>query len=218
MAAPRRRARSRTRPSGGWPIALVVIVTLLMGAGLGALGYHFLRLHTRVPLKAAPTAPARMLMKAPPRPKLPAPKGPAPGLPAATQFDFYTILPQIRHRHRLAPPPAKKQQSRPQGVFPHAHRLSAPKNTTRPVFGHRQGKLYIMQAASFPDRKDARLLVARLALHGLHAYIERVRIAGRGTFYRVRIGPLRARRVAKARSTLANMRLQPIVLKVSPAQ
>ncbi|MDA8390757.1 MAG: SPOR domain-containing protein [Gammaproteobacteria bacterium] len=205
MTAPRRRTgRARTRSSEGSPFALVVIVTLLVGAGLGVLGYHFLRRHARIPLKSATPSPSRPAppQAPPPRPKAPVPKGPAPGLPAATQFDFYTILPKLRHPR--------------QGIFPHAQHLHTPGSATHPVFA--SGGRYTLQAASFPDEKDAQLLVARLTLRDLHAYIERARISGRGIFYRVRVGPLHRRQLAKVRTILGRMALQPIVLKETPAR
>ncbi len=212
MPSPRRRtSRGRTRSSEGSPFVRVVIVTLVVGAGLGALGYHFLRHQARVPLKSAPPARQRRPAPAPapapspataPSPRRPVsgPKGPAPGLPAATQFDFYTILPKIRHPRS--------------GVFPRARHLHASGSASKPVFA--SGGRYVMQAASFPDARDAQLLVAHLTLRDLHAYIERVDLAGRGTYYRVRVGPLHARQLAGVRAILERMALQPIVLKGPP--
>ena len=207
-STPRRRTRNRS--SDGPPVGVVVLVTLFVGAGIGAVGYHFLRRQAHVPLQrtlpGVTPGPARTAPqpRSQPQPKPAAPKGPAPGLPAATQFDFYTILPEIHHRH----------PSGHRGVFPHARHLPASGATTKPVFA--LAGQYVIQAASFPDTRDARRLVAKLAQHRLAAYIERVSISGRGTFYRVRLGPLRAGQIAGVRTILGHMRLQPIVLKEAP--
>ncbi|MHB1722340.1 MAG: SPOR domain-containing protein [Acidiferrobacter sp.] len=176
------------------PVGVIVVITLLIGAGLGILTYRLLQRPTSSPAPAVTPVKPQVPPLAPP---VPTPQGPAPGLPAATQFDFYTILPEIHHRHH--------------GVFPHAHATQAPRAPTAAavvITNH-----YILQAASFPDPADANRLLATLALHGVSAYIERVSIAGRGAFYRVRLGPLRHRQLAHDRHILATLGLQPIVLR-----
>lgn len=174
------------------PVGVIVVITLLIGAGLGILIYRLLQ-------RPAPSQTKAVTPVKPPVPPLappvPEPRGPAPGLPAATQFDFYTILPEIHHRHH--------------GVFPHAHAPPAPRVPTAAVMTDH----YILQAASFPDPADANRLLATLALHGVSAYIERVSITGRGAFYRVRVGPLHRRQLAHDRHILATLGLQPIVLR-----
>lgn len=84
-----------------------------------------------------------------------------------SRFDFYTMLPEFE---RVLPPrPRSPGHPPPQ----------------RPPRGDR----YILQAASFPDFRDADHLKARLALHGFEARIQKVSIQGRGLYYRLRLGP-----------------------------
>ena len=84
------------------------------------------------------------------------------------RFDFYTILPgkeqQVTERQMRE---AAKQASKP----------GAPKES------------YFLQAGSFPNPADADNLKARLALMGMVANVEPANIAGKGVWYRVRLGP-----------------------------
>jgi len=84
------------------------------------------------------------------------------------RFDFYRILPgkeepvtdrQIRE--------AAKQAGKP----------GAPKES------------YFLQVGSFPNPSDADNLKARLALMGMEANVEPANVAGKGVWYRVRLGP-----------------------------
>jgi cell division protein FtsN len=84
------------------------------------------------------------------------------------RFDFYRILPgkeepvtdrQIRE--------AAKQAGKP----------GAPKDS------------YFLQVGSFPNPSDADNLKARLALMGMEANVEPANVAGKGVWYRVRLGP-----------------------------
>lgn len=188
--ASRARQRQRQRPGAHRPVGVIVIVTLLAGAGLGIFGYRLAHRVVSPPAPAVTPPSPRVLPLAPP---VPAPRGPAPGLPAATQFDFYTILPEIHHHHH--------------GVFPHIHPKPLPA-ATAVLTNH-----YILQAASFPDAADANRLLATLSRHGLRAYVERVSIAGRGAFYRVRLGPLHRHQLAHDRHVLITLGLQPIMLR-----
>ncbi len=195
-----RRRRSAPRPGTPKPW-IIGAVTLGVGLGLGLLIAHH---EARAPAKR-PTAPLAKRAQAPitvlKPPAAPKPKGPAPGLPAATQFDFYTILPEMRGQaKRTRPAPASPAAEAP-ARGPAAHR-------PRIVRGH-----FILQAASFPDRADASRLRAELALRGLKSYIEQVSISGRGAFYRVRLGPLQKPAIAHARAILARLGLKPIVLR-----
>ncbi|MHB1753532.1 MAG: SPOR domain-containing protein [Acidiferrobacter sp.] len=202
MATRRRPSASRSGDAKPW---IIGVITLAIGLGLGLLVAHHkaktAEKRATIPhVKPAP-AHAPAALKPPAAPK---PKGPAPGLPAATQFDFYTILPAMRSQprtaHRARTAPAAKASE------PHAHSLAT--NHPRVVSGR-----FLLQAASFPDRADASRLRAELALRGLGSYIEKVSIRGRGSFYRVRLGPLRKPAIAPARAVLARLGLKPILLR-----
>ncbi|MHB8254648.1 MAG: SPOR domain-containing protein [Acidiferrobacter sp.] len=198
--------RRSPAPSPGLKLLIVAGVTLVIGLGLGALLYrviHQNKARPKAPTLAAPRQPAAVLTP----PPLPKPKGPAPGLPAATQFDFYTILPEI---HRKT-----------EGIFPHAHpttrhqpprSVALPRNAPTPKMALVGGR-FILQAASFPNIAYANRLRAKLALRGLTSYIEKVSITGRGAFYRVRLGPLHIGALGHDRRILARLGLKPILLR-----
>ena len=83
-------------------------------------------------------------------------------------FDFYTVLPEYetvidekQYRRETRKEPAASQA-----------------NTA-----------YVLQAASYSSFKEADKLKAKLALNGLNSKIEKVTVAGKGNFYRVRLGP-----------------------------
>src|SRR5215472_5044968 len=84
------------------------------------------------------------------------------------RFDFYTILPgkeqQVTERQMRE---SAKQAAKP----------GAPKES------------YFLQAGSFPNPSDADNLKARLALMGMEANVEPANVAGKGVWYRVRLGP-----------------------------
>lgn len=98
---------------------------------------------------------------------------------AATQFDFYTMLPE---REIVVEPEAV------------AEGAAAPP----PV-------KYTLQAGSFRSVADADRLRAKLLLLGLEASVEAVDGKGGETWHRVQVGPFDTRsKMAKARSTLMN--------------
>jgi cell division protein FtsN len=84
------------------------------------------------------------------------------------RFDFYTILPGKEQAagERQAKDAAKQ-----------AAKAGAPKES------------YFLQAGSFPNPADADNLKARLALMGMEANVEPANVAGKGVWYRVRLGP-----------------------------
>ena len=201
MADRRRRPGER---SGGARLWMAAAIALVIGLLLGLLVAHRARKPAAPPQPAAtvkPAHPPATRLKPPPAPK---PKGPAPGLPAATQFDFYTILPEM---HATARPLTRHTQ----GVAAGAQ--APPTNNAAPHAASIVKGRFILQAASFPDIADASRLRAELALRGLGSYIEKVSISGRGAFYRVRIGPLRRTAIAHARHILARLNLKPILLR-----
>lgn len=124
---------------------------------------------------------------------------PPPEPPAArdkeankTSFDFYYILPELE----VAVPEqelAIKSQRRPEP-------------SDEPV-------AYILQAGSFREHKQADELKAKLALQGITADIQSVRINA-DTWHRVRIGPIND--MSKLNSTMKRLKdngIQAIVVK-----
>ena len=198
-----RRRRPGERPGGGrpWMVAGIALITGLL-VGLLIARHAAKPAPARPAIAAKPAHAPLTVLTPPPAPK---PKGPAPGLPAATQFDFYTILPEM---HATARPSTRHTQG---AAAPGAQTPPA-ENTTPHAAPIVKGR-FILQAASFPDIADASRLRAELALRGLGSYIEKVSISGRGAFYRVRIGPLRRTAIPHARHVLARLNLKPILLR-----
>ena len=84
------------------------------------------------------------------------------------RFDFYRILPGKEE-------PITERQIR--DAAKQAAKPGAPKES------------YFLQAGSFPNPADADSLKARLALMGMEANVEPANVAGKGVWYRVRLGP-----------------------------
>ncbi len=91
------------------------------------------------------------------------------------KFDFYTILPEL------------------EVVIPDHELVSKDKNqatqTTRDTEKNSTTR-YVLQAGSFRNLEQADRLKARLALYGIEASIQTVKINNNDTWHRVRVGPL----------------------------
>lgn len=74
---------------------------------------------------------------------------------------------------------------------------------------------YYLQAASFRERADAEKLRARLALKGYKSVSQARQVEGKGTYYRVRLGPYSDKRKAKtAKNKLHKLGVRPFVYSV----
>ena len=74
---------------------------------------------------------------------------------------------------------------------------------------------YYLQAASFREREDAERLRAKLALKGYKSVIQAREVEGKGTYYRIRLGPYADKRKAKtAKSKLQKLGVRPFVYTV----
>lgn len=154
-----RRGRRKPLPTWAW-----VLIGLVVGVTLTALVQLVIKRTT------APNSGLRALVDAAKH------AHPAPAKPATpparstrkTKYDFYTILPEtetVLPEPSASPAPAEqKDQAEP-------------------------GYNYILQVGSFNQFADADRLKARLALNGLVAKVEKTDIKGKGTYYRVRLGP-----------------------------
>ncbi len=88
--------------------------------------------------------------------------------PAKPRFDFYSMLPNFEVVIPEHEPDVRVDE--------------APQTVEKPG-------LYVLQAGSFSEFKDADRRRAELALHGIESTIQRVSIDDR-TYHRVRIGPI----------------------------
>lgn len=96
------------------------------------------------------------------------PQARAPEKKSGIHFDFYSILPEME-------------------VIIPAEELKSPESSGPPAN-------YFLQVGSFRNANDADTQKARLALLGLISTIQKVTVDGKGSWYRVRLGPYTDRR------------------------
>jgi cell division protein FtsN len=152
---------SRPDSSGSFLIGLFFGFLLGLGVAAGIAIYFF---KTPIPFADRP--------KPQEKPLAADPKAIEAGKSAKAEdkprFDFYRILPGKEE-------PVTERQVREAAKQP--AKPGAPKES------------YFLQAGSFPNPADADNLKARLALMGMEANVEPANVAGKGTWYRVRLGP-----------------------------
>lgn len=108
------------------------------------------------------------------------------------KFDFYTILPEL------------------EVAIPEEDLLKNFKDSKSKEEKHN----YILQAGSFRKFKEADKLKALLALQGIEANIQKVKINNGDTWHRVRVGPLTTgKALNKARRRLRDLGIASIVVK-----
>ncbi len=131
-----------------------------------------------------------------PRPSAAEPAASVPAPRPATQFDFYTVLPEI------------------EAVLPTEGARAEPE-PPRPTKAQ-EGVFFMLQAGSYASYADADRLKARLALAGLEAHIQKVTIQSRGDFYRVRLGPfIDLNKLAAVDKRLAEQGISAIRLRIT---
>lgn len=202
MAHGRRKRMAGRRPSrrrfggsfwGGLAIGLVIAT--------GVYVYQHLRAASQaVAIEVARPTPA----PAPEKPSSPPPK---PDV-TRSQFDFYTILPELEvvvPDPQVAAPERKPAESVdravPDKAPQQAVRVDAP-------------GVYILQIGSFRERRDADRMKAELALLGVEAGIETVSV-NQQKWHRVRVGPYRQlAQLNNARSELLANNIDFMLLKV----
>ncbi|MDD9811686.1 MAG: SPOR domain-containing protein [Gammaproteobacteria bacterium] len=124
-----------------------------------------------------------------------APAGAAADDPAAkpaTDFTFFTVLPDLEVLAPSAPPPESpaatestgESTGESSGESPSSSSATAAAAPAETVAGR-----FMLQAGSYRSVADADRLKATLALNGMLSSIQKVTIQGRGDFYRVRLGP-----------------------------
>jgi cell division protein FtsN len=143
-----------------------------------------------------------------------------PGDPAAPgdkpRFEFYDILPgdgktapgkAVKPTESAAPPTpvaAPTPQVVPPAPSPAAP-SAAPSKPQEPLF---------LQAGAFQNESDAESLKAKIAFAGFEATVKPVNVAGKGTLYRVRLGPFRSQEeVNRIKSTLSQGGINAAVVK-----
>jgi len=116
---------------------------------------------------------------------------PAPVGNSKPKFDFYTILPEL------------------EVAIPEQELINSTDTSTANT-----KQQYILQAGSFKKFEEADKLKARLALEGIEAAIQKVKINDTDTWHRVRIGPLNnITALNQTRRRLRSLGIASIVVK-----
>ena len=124
--------------------------------------------------------------------------------PARASFDFYTVLPEIEH---VIP---ETDLPDPAGAATAAESAQAREDPAP------QGSFYMLQAASYDNRREAERMKARLAITGFEPSIQQISVQGQGDFFRVRVGPFPSMATMEsANRVLADMNIRALRLKVS---
>ncbi|HZZ92628.1 MAG TPA: SPOR domain-containing protein [Usitatibacter sp.] len=123
------------------------------------------------------------------------------------RFEFYQILPGEKNAETEAkaaakspaPPVVVKPGSSPAAPKPHS------------------GEIYWLQAGAFTDQKEADNQKAKIALTGLEATVKPADVPGRGTLFRVRLGPYQSLDDAnRMKSTLAQNGVAAAIIHTTP--
>jgi len=118
-------------------------------------------------------------------------KPPEPPTSNKPKFDFYTILPEL------------------EVAIPEQELMSNDNKDVKPT-----NQNFILQAGSFKKFEEADKLRARLALQGIEAHIQKVKINATDTWHRVRIGPLNnVKSLNQTRRRLRDLGIASIVVK-----
>lgn len=121
-------------------------------------------------------------------------KAPEPPTSNKPKFDFYTILPEL------------------EVAIPEQELVNATNNSS--TNNSEQNQQYILQAGSFKKFEEADKLKAKLALEGIEADIQKVKINDTDTWHRVRIGPLNnIKALNQTRRRLRDLGIASIVVK-----
>lgn len=119
---------------------------------------------------------------------------PAVDEPKKSQYDFFTVLPEMEV---VVPEQELSEKSQPEAT------PSAPADSSS----------YLLQVGSFREKSDAEQMKARLALLGITARIQTVTIND-ATWHRVRVGPVTgARQADDMRNKLADNGIESLVMK-----
>lgn len=162
--------KSSPRKSGGGTL-IGLFIGLVLGVVLSAGVMWYIN---------GSSLPLQIRQNATPPTQAPAEPAPLPGKPGdkapeKPRFDFYDMLPG----DAKTPGPAGDAQ---QGAG------SAPAAVAPPPPETPAAKL-VLQAGAFSSEADADNLRARLALIGVESTVQKGDVAGKGTLYRVRLGP-----------------------------
>lgn len=124
------------------------------------------------------------------------------------RFDFYRILPGQEE-------PVTDKQLR-DAAKQQAAKDKSDKND-KDAAAQQPNDIYFIQAGSFQNPVEADNQKAKLALLGLEASVEPTNVPEKGTWYRIRIGPLSSvEEINRVRTQLAQNGIEGSLVKVKP--
>ena len=107
-------------------------------------------------------------------------------------FDFYKVLPEGGNTAAGNDKPAEQRPTHVASIPETPSTRTTPATTSpppTPVVSTKSRETYWLQVGSFSRQEDADNRKAELALYGWEAAIQKAESPGRGTLYRVRVGP-----------------------------
>ncbi|MDD5057067.1 MAG: SPOR domain-containing protein [Sideroxydans sp.] len=122
----------------------------------------------------------------------------ASGVGETQQYEFYKVLPDKAEGGTARKQPAAKPAA------PVAKPISVNPQPAKAV----DTTSYFVQAGSFQNADDADKLKAKLAMSGMEASVQKADVAGKGVWYRVRLGPYKGQ--AEANAAIAGLKLNGI--------
>jgi len=123
------------------------------------------------------------------------------------RFDFYRILPGQEE------PVTDKQ------LKDAAKQQATKDKSDKDAAAQTPNEVYFIQAGAFQNPADADNQKAKLALLGLEASVEPTNVPEKGTWYRVRLGPLSTvEEINRVRTQLAQNGIEGSLVKVKPIQ
>ncbi|MEK9784751.1 MAG: SPOR domain-containing protein [Gammaproteobacteria bacterium] len=131
--------------------------------------------------------------------------------PTRTNFDFYTVLPEIEVVIPDPKPAVESVTNVPDGPV---KTESVPAVTTPAQSA--PASYYMLQAGAYNTPGEAERMRARLAIAGFEPSIQHIAVQGRGDFYRVRVGPYDSMETMEsANRALVGLNIKALRLKVS---
>lgn len=182
-------ASRSTAPNRAGPLFAGILFGILLGLVIAAIVAWYIlqknpasfedkeRRETSEPAitNIAPAAPAKIKPITIPNPVIASAPAASSVVDAPKQhFEFYKVLTDKTEKPAVAPKEPKASAT---------PKVAAPANATKEIF-------YI-QAGSFPKASDAENLKAKLTLLGMEATIQSADIPNKGTYHRVRVGPVK---------------------------
>lgn len=186
--------KSKPKATGGKPgmnpLVAGIIIGLLMGIFL-ALGVALWLNRTATPYieKIKPSEQLAPMKVAPP-PQQPA-KTDATD-PSKPRFEFYQTLPGEKNLKDGGAKPADAAKPAPVKEITKEPPKEVAKELTPPAPVKSLNETLYLQAGAFQNESDAESLKAKIAFAGFEASVKSVNVAGKGTLYRVRLGPYKS--------------------------